>query len=313
MRAPTAVGWRSRAGVALAVVARRPSLWLLGSAAFLLRGGILLLALPIVVVPTLVEARLLIGTNLGSSGFAPGFIAALAVVGGLVGMVMLIVLALIARIEVDAFVEFIAQPEAAGLSSAPAALSADARGKAFHDVLVVQIGSVVAIGAALVPLLFAVAAAVTSQLVQPTGTGDIYLRVLSDVRVPVLAFLAVFLLIEMLSASLIRARLWRAAGIGGQSGRLAFLRQPLRLLLTALTGWAAMLASLVPAFALLLLAWQQVRATYLGIGLLPSDENWALGAAIVTGMLVLAFVGGLLLTGFASALRAALWTAESLG
>ena len=43
-------------------------LWLLGTLSFILRGGLVVMLLPIVVLPTQVEVRLMLGGNLGSSG-----------------------------------------------------------------------------------------------------------------------------------------------------------------------------------------------------------------------------------------------------
>ncbi|MDQ3937451.1 MAG: hypothetical protein M3253_02080, partial [Chloroflexota bacterium] len=79
LRTAPRASWRSALGSALAVVAGQPSLWLLGALGFAGRGGVLLLAIPMLVLPTPIELRILVGSNLGSGGFSPGFYVVLAV------------------------------------------------------------------------------------------------------------------------------------------------------------------------------------------------------------------------------------------
>lgn len=299
--------------MALSIVVGRPALWLIGALGFLLRGGSLLLVVPIVVVPTLVEARLMLGANLGSDGFAPGFLALLVAVLGLLCLPLFAALLLAARAEVDAFEVTLGEPEAAELHRADVRPPEPARRyRLVGQIFGIQLGALLVLAAATVPLANAIVASAMAQILRPTGAGDIYVRVLSDVRQPLIALVVILLLVELLSASLTRGRLVNGFGLGAGIGRLPLLRQPLAAIATGLAGWLVMLAALLPSLWLIGLTWQQVRSTYLSLG--PTgDPGTLVGLAVVTAGLVVAFLAGLLLTGFASALRTALWTAESLG
>jgi hypothetical protein len=314
---PRAIGWRSRAGLALAIVIGQPSLWLLGALGFVLRGGIVVLTLPIVVLPTLVEARLMLGANLGSDGFAPAFLAALAVLLLLLCIPLVGAMLLIARAEVDAFETLLREPEAAELRHGdprwpePGWPEPGRRRRLVGQIFAIQLGALLALAFASIPLLGALYTSVAAQILRPTGTGDIYLRVVADVQQPLFALAAVIVLVEMLSALLTRARLLKTYGLGAGIGQLPLLRRPLAVIGTGLASWLITLAAAAPSLWLIGLTWQQARSTYMSLGATADAEKLA-GVAVVTASLALAFIVGLLLTGVAAAIRAALWTAESL-
>ncbi|MEO6350025.1 MAG: hypothetical protein ABIP53_05175, partial [Candidatus Limnocylindrales bacterium] len=73
LRTASHPGWRSRLSASVALVAGNRRLWVLGALGSSLRGSILVLLGPIIVLPTQVEVRGLLGNNLGSSGFADSF------------------------------------------------------------------------------------------------------------------------------------------------------------------------------------------------------------------------------------------------
>ena len=80
---------------------------------FSLRGGILLLLLPIIVLPTQVEVRLLLGHYLGSTGFTPSFFGLLVVLAVFAALLIVGALLVLARIELSSFERVIADPEIA--------------------------------------------------------------------------------------------------------------------------------------------------------------------------------------------------------
>lgn len=92
---------------------------------------------------------------------------------------------------------------------------------------------------------------------------------------------------------------------------LSPLRRPVGTLATLLVVWLASLAVLLPVSWALGVIWDAVREAYLS----PVGTGYA-GAvatlAIVTLALCATWVGAVLLGGFVSALRAALWSAEGL-
>ena len=110
MRTAPGVGRRADIGAALAVVRDRPSMILRGIIGFALRGGIVLLTLPILVLPTQVEVRFALGDNLNSSGLTGGFWSLVAVFAAVAVIVALGAIYVLARLEVDSFVTVVEHP-----------------------------------------------------------------------------------------------------------------------------------------------------------------------------------------------------------
>lgn len=318
-------GWRARLSSALKAVSRQPQLWLLGMVGFLLRGGVLILAAPIVVLPTQVEARLLIGDHLGSMGFTGGFwvLVALAALGALALSVA--VLALLARIELWAFEGLIEDPVTAHSRPLDAVQpSRHARRRLLLKLFGIQVLTVVAVAVAAAPLVSTVGQKAFDEIVRPSSSSSIYARVLSGVGEPFFLFVIGLVLIEMVSALATRELLVRHTGWRGNlaakrhwlmpvfgSALARLFVSPLRTLATAALGWAAMMAVLVPAFWAISIAWQAVRAAFL-ISVGFSDGREVLGMVLVALALSGAFIVAVALGGFASALRAALWSVERL-
>ena len=75
------VPWRRGAAAATVMTARRPSLWVYALVAFLARGGIVVLALPIVVAPTFIGLANFVGPASVSAGGPGPRLIALMVVG----------------------------------------------------------------------------------------------------------------------------------------------------------------------------------------------------------------------------------------
>ncbi len=308
-------GWRAGLTTALAAVTGQPHLWLLGMVGFLLRGGVLLLALPIVVLPTQVEARLLLGNYLGSTGFTSGFWVLLAAAAVFAAVLSVVVLLVLARTELCAFER---------LASEPTALSGVARNRLFLRLFGIQVLAFVALLASAAPLASAAGQTAFAEIVRPSSSSSIYDRVLGGIGDPLFLFLVCLVLIEMVSALSTRELLARARGWRGHSRqrRLWLLPavgsalarpivSPLRTLGTAALGWVATAAVLLPAFWALSIAWQAVRGAFLtSVGF--SDGAEVLGMALVALAMSAAFILAIALAGFASALRGALWSVDRL-
>jgi len=318
-------GWRARLNSALAAVSRQPQLWLLGMVGFLLRGGALILLVPIVVLPTQVEARLLIGDYLGSTGFTSGFWILIAVAALSALALSVALLAVLARIELSAFEMLIEDPATADQHAfAPARPSAHARRRLLLRLFAIQLVTLVALAVAAAPLVLAAGQKAFDEIVRPSSSSSIYARVLSGIGEPLFLFLFGLVLVELVSALASRELLVRQAGwranLAGRRSWLAPaigaavvrpLRSPLRTFATAALGWAATVAVLIPAFWAISIAWQAVRAAFLtSVGF--SDAREVLGMVLVALALSGAFVLAVALAGFASALRAALWSVERL-
>ena len=74
---------------------------------FSLRGGIVFLTVPILVLPTSVEVRLLLGDNLSSTGLTPGFFLLVAALSLATLGLALLVLYVLARCELAALTRFV--------------------------------------------------------------------------------------------------------------------------------------------------------------------------------------------------------------
>jgi hypothetical protein len=301
---------------AFEIVARNPLLWLYGSLGFTLRGGIVALALPIVVLPTQVEARALLGGNLGSNGLTDGFWWLLAL-GALLGVAFAIgIAALLARLELASF-ERVAGP----LRSRAAA-----RG-AYRQLIGVQVLAMVGLAVAAIPLAMAVGQIAYDELLRPTSTASIYVRVLARVGPQIFVLLVGLVAVELVSALASRDILARAALTGSPGNTIRSfgrslvgalvrpLRSPARTLATAAFGWALTGFALLAAGWLIALAWQSVRARFLtsvAFGNLGADAGADLQMFVIATGLAAAFVAGILGAGLASAVRGAAWSVERL-
>lgn len=318
-------GWRAGLTTALSVVAGQPRLWLLGMVGFCLRGGVLLLAVPIIVLPTQVEARLLIGDYLGSTGFTPGFWGLLVAGTVAAAVVTVAVLLALARTELAAFERLIDDPEMAEHAALePIRLPRYGRSRLFLRLFGVQALALVAVVACAAPLASAIGQRAFDEIIRPSSSASIYARVLDGVAEPVFLFLFALVVIEMLSALATRELLVRATGWRGNrgSGRMWLLPavgsavvrpilSPLRTVGTAAIGWVATGLVLLPALWAISIAWQAVRGAFLtSVGF--SDAAEILGMILVALSLSVAFVLAIAAAGFASALRAALWSVERL-
>lgn len=320
-------GWRSEVGTAVAVVLGQPQLWLLGTLGFALRGGIVLLTLPILVLPTQVEVRLLLGNNLGSTGFSPGFWGLVGAAGFIAGLVTLGVVLVLANVEVSAFERLIDDPETADQRQwrTAAPLSQEQRRMLIMRVASVQALTLLALTVAAVPLILGITNAAYDEIIRPSSADSIYLRVLATVRDTVLWFGVAVVLVEMVSSRVTRALLVRSTGlaVGSKSGGLwllpafasailSIVRSPLRALVTDALAWTVSVAVVLPVLWAISICWEAVRGVFLtalSFGDLEQDVGLAFVAFALSGV----FICGLLLCGFASALRAALRSVEALG
>ena len=292
---------------------------------FCLRGGVVLLALPIIVLPTQVEARLLIGDYLGSTGFSPSFWVFLAILAMVASVVTVCVLLVLARVELSAFRTLIDDPETAGHTGfRPAHPTGSARGRLYMRLFGVQVLTFLALLACAAPVAFAVVQKSFDEITRPTSSAPIYGRVLAGVGEQLFLFLVALVVIEMVSALTSRELLVRAVGWreSARSRRFWLLpalaaaavrpfRSPLRAVGTAAISWALTAAVLVPAVWVIGLAWGAVRGAFL-TSVSFSDLGDDIGMVVVALGLSAAFTLGIAGAGYASALRAALWSVDRL-
>ena len=292
----------------------RPSLWLLGTLGVAVRGGILLLLALIVVVPSTVELRLLLGTNLGSTGFTPEFVALAAAAAALGGVLLVAALAAGAWVELASYESLVNDRETAEQRRAvePRRLTTHDRRLLWLGLLAVYIGGVIALVIAVLPLVSGAIALTYQEILRPGVGGTIYMRVLSGLQQPLLLLLTSLLLVEVATAVAGRRLMSRRFGLARRDtlGRSAW-STVLGMLATTLLAWLISLALILPLLAGMLAAWDAVRSAYLAPGA-TADLQAVVGLGVVTIALAAVWCVGLLLAGVASALRAGLWSVESL-
>ena len=303
---------------ALHVTLARPSTWPLALGTFLLRGGFLLILLPIIVVPTPVGIGNLLAPALNaiSLGAIPvGFVLACAAIGvgvvmwlGLAGWLAGMLDAAGVRIVTDATA--LRASDGAGVAASSRANDSDepptgrdgARILACRLVCLVPVAIALAIGS--VRLVF-----VTYQeLTLPSDTGTpIAMRVLRDAPEVPIAILVIWMSAEILAA--IAARRIVVAGDGVRWALRAAIvsvgRRPLHAICRFWLPTIVLALIVVAAGLAASAAWSVVKDTVEG-------STSPLAALVATVAFVGLWLVGLALIAVASAWRAAVWTVAAV-
>ena len=309
---PPSVGWLRAAGVATSQTLGRPRLWPIALAGFLLRGGIVLFALPIVVLPTPTGLSNVFAEDVAAlalGGPAPATILRLGLLLGLL-VAWLVVGTIVGVIAELTLVEAVAgDPEVRSLETSERATSlppADVDAGLVARAVGVRLVALAPLGLALVWAIPRVVAATYHELILPDElVTPIVLRVLRDAPDAPLVLLASWLLGEAIGAIGVRAV--ALDGLGVRSALVAATRRllgrPLTSLLTTGAGLGVGLVAIVPGLAAAAVVWSQLGAALEG----TAPAVVILGA---TALFVAAWAGGLVLASAASAWRAAAWTTE---
>ena len=332
------VPWRRGVAAATAMTVRRPSLWVYALVAFLARGGIVVLVLPIVVAPTFIGLANFVGPASVSAGGPGPRLVALIVVGLAATTVLVVVGACVAAAaEVALHRATAATPEAravgatglgsaavfaaaaaAAAAAATPAASAPRPGRgtletpapsgpspglpAFGSILLVPVAIVAAVA---IPAWVAVAyreLTVPSDVAAPLAA-----RVLAGAPAASVAVLAAWLAAEIVGGFAVR----RSVLLGSSMVRALAggfgdpFRAPLATALTVAVALGATLVALVATWWVTGVAWDAARQA-LGGGL---DALAVLGAAV---LMAAAWLAGLVLAAGAAAWRATLVTMELL-
>jgi hypothetical protein len=299
LRIEPTTGWRADAATITASLRAHPRLLIPGAIGFALRGGILLLVVPILILPTSVEVRLLLGSNIGSGGLEPGFYVLITVLSALTLVVAMAVLYVIARCELASYTRF---------ANAPRRLTEDERSSAISRLFVVEALAMLAILTAAIPLASALGHATLTQILFPSSDASLYVRILNDVTAPLAGWLVAIVLVEVVSAVATRRVL---AGAFTLRPYFRLFRHPLRVVAVGVVGWLLFIGAGVLMYAGLSLCWSAVESVFLSTGL-SSKPAELIGALVVALALGFAFAAALFLGGIVSAVRAGLWTLASL-
>jgi hypothetical protein len=301
VRTAAAPGWRALVGHALAAPVEQPFLWLLGTLSFVLRGGILALLLPIIVLPTQVEVRLMLGGSLGTSGLTPGFFVGVAAASIVSTGLVMTVLFVLAWLEIAAHRRLADDPEIE-----PSTLRDP--GARLRDLFVVEALTLIALLLAAVPLAAALGQSTYQEILLPSSSASIYERVLSHLAQPIAIFAVALPIVDSVSA------IWVRGLLSGQSVGSAFvgsiggiIRRPLWFLGSALLALAVLALAVVGTDWALTIAWQATRAAFLATTSV-SDMLSNIVPLFVALLLAGVFVCGLAICGYVAGFRNALWT-----
>ncbi len=316
-----AVPWHRVAPRAAAAAVGHPRLWAYALVAFLARGGVVVLALPIVVLPTFIGIANIVGpASVSAAGPSPRLVG-LIVAGAAAVATLVVVGTLVAAAAETALHRATVAPDADGVPTLdgvptpggpdPSFVAPAPRGGARRAVARV---------AALRLLLLVPVAAVTVVAV-PAWIGVAYreLTLPSDVAAPlVLRIVAgapaasVAVLLAWLAAEVVGGFATRRAVLFGASVPRALaggagdpLRAPVGTVLTVAVALVLSVGLLLPAVWAVGAAWDAARRALVG-------EVDPIAALLVALALAAAWTAALLLAGIAAAARATLATAELL-
>jgi hypothetical protein len=321
-----AQGWIRSLGIAAAVVFADPRLWLVGAAAFLLRGGWLLLAVPIWVLPSPVAITSLLGPDAISPG-GPSLRAVTVAIAVALGVLLMAAGAVMggALADLASMERFVEDPETASLRSDRMGRQLGTRQRLHLALEAAGIQATMLLPAAIVAVYLVVGLvdAVTLEFLVPGSLAvPLALRVVSAVAGP-LALLAVLVVAGDLLATIISRRLMaRRLGVlrpepgppapgAVVSGLGQLVRHPGSVLASAALAWLITIALLAPALAAVVVAWGGTRAMFLAQPR-ELDPGFIAGWTVVTVLFVALWCAAILLAGVASAMRAAVWSAAAL-
>ena len=295
---------------ASAVAASRPRLWVFALLAFLARGGLVALVIPMLVLPTFVGLSNTVGpTSVTAAGPTPRLIAMVATWLG-VALVAIVAGTLTAAAAEVALHRATATPSASSAAAAPTdpalrAAAPVARGIVLRVAIVRLL--------LLFPVAIALAAAVPAwvqvgyrELLLPTNLAvPLPARVIAGAPLPAAVVVVAWLAAEVLGGLAARRITLLgssvASSLGAAVGDVA--RAPVSAFLTLTLAIGGTLLVLVPAVIVVGLAWDQARIALV-------DATDAAGIILTTLALVAAWAGCLAVAGIAAAWRSALWTAE---
>ncbi len=304
---------------------RTPALWSVGLVGFLARGGLLLIVLPMLALPSPVSLSVLIGPDLVDANGLSTRVAALLVLAGAIVVLSLVVgLVMAALADVAAFEGTLS---AAGVAAPPLTRRQVAR--LVLELLGLQLVAAVPLLLALVPAAAAVAGVVRQEILLPSDQGlPLWWRVVQGTWPALTLVAAMTLLATHVYTVVGREVLARHAGLVPPSTRssavgralgatAALVRRPVRAVAASVLVWVTGIIGAIAAAGLVALGWALAQMVYpsspeAGSTLLVTAATWlaaAAGTATLVGLLGLA----LTMLGATTAIRSALLTQAALG
>jgi hypothetical protein len=298
------MSWPAAVAAVTVATLGRGRWWLLALAAFLVRGGVLLILPPLLLVPTPSElANLLnpslLGTGLGSP--TPLLVTVVAITS--VGLLVLIVVTTVLGTWLDlALVE--AEQAEEELHAGAASSSAAHHPIPMIPAVGVRLAAHLPTAIVAVLAVTALGAAATTELISPEGSGPLFVRILLRAPLAPAAAVAVWLLGEAWGGLAMRR-------VGPDRSALAALGSGLRDVLRP-SGIATVVLSTGVVAVPLVVLWLAAGRAFDRLEPLlsgPTDGGLIL---LGLGLLVGTWVCGLWLLAIGLAWRSAAWTAEAL-
>ena len=292
--------------VSLLATLANPTTWILALAGFLVRGGIILVVAPIVVVPSAVGLANLVAPTITSMVFG-------GISGEVLATVVLILVGVASWLVLGGFAAAAVEAEGAWVIARDEdVVGGDGRpGRPARPGTMIRILLARAIAAG--PLVIALAtgsirvvAIAYRELTVPSDVAaPLVLRVVRGAPEAIAWIILTWILAEIVGALATRRIVLAGEGVmaalGGSVRQI--VRSPLRAIVAFVVPLAVLVAVLVPSTAASVVGWDNVRAT------IANDAGpVAVGAwiAIFVGL----WAGGLVLIGMACAWRSAIWTLE---
>ena len=286
------IGRRLTAALRMAV--SDPGAWPAGMLGFLVRGGLVVLALPILTLPTPVGVATLLGPAVISTGRLDGPLRSLLVGAGVVLAALLAGALLLAAL---------AQHLVHTRWRLPGARPAGVTVRGLVGVELVAITPIVLV---VVATMATIVDEVRGELLLP---GDLAVpfaaRVVVRMVIPLGALAAAIVVAEAIDGSLARRILlprrrdpsvWRAL---------------MGVVATAVLAWLATLVVLVPGVAVIGATWEAVRVAWSRLPPAEATSPDVILAVVAVVAMIAVWLGVLLLCGIASIVRAHLWTTRA--
>lgn len=302
------LGWGAAVGAAMVVTFTRPVSWAVGLAGFLARGGIVALALPILVLPTPSGLQNVLGGPVSSILFGAPSQALLALlVAVIVGVATLLVLGTAAgawaertgiRIALEAAADEGLEVRSVDLAGAPGP----------GRIAVVRLLGLVPLAVALLLAAPVVYAAVYQELILPAELRTpLVIRVVAAAPVTFLGIFAAWLVGDAAASAGVRRLVLdrTATPVAWLLGWWDLVRRFPRVMGTALVTVAALVLCVAPGLFAASVGWTRVREAFLGGG----DP---VGMTVAVIVWVAAWLGTLVLAGAGAAFRNAAWTFEAI-
>lgn len=325
MRTGAGRGVASAMGTAAEAVAGAPRLWLLGIVAFVVRGGLVLLTLPILTIPSPVLLSILFRDEIGTAGPSPALQATAVTLAIVTALGVLVAIVVSAWCDLLAFEAVTRDDVTLDLRlGRPARPFGAARTSVLLWLAAIQAAAMLPVLLLVMVIVGGLQGAVTTEVQSPSDLGTpLILRVATDLGGFLAAGLVLVAILEVLVSLASRRLLVARAGLlpdgRGErtetrlalAGALRLVRRPSRELGVALVSWTVALLAAVAGVASVTLAWAVTRPGLQALAL-SGDTARLATAPVALALLCAVWLAVLCLCGLATAFRTALWTMDAL-